>query len=51
VDADQRLDAALHRFLRAHSIDILRVALGLVILAFGVLKFFPGVSPPRSSRR
>jgi uncharacterized membrane protein YphA (DoxX/SURF4 family) len=45
MDADQRVDAALHRFLRAHSIDILRVALGLVILAFGVLKFFPGVSP------
>ena len=45
MQADQRVDAALHRFLRAHSIDILRVALGLVILAFGVLKFFPGVSP------
>jgi hypothetical protein len=27
MDADQRVDAALHRFLRAHSIDILRVAL------------------------
>jgi uncharacterized membrane protein YphA (DoxX/SURF4 family) len=45
MDADQRVDAVLHRFLRAHSIDILRVVLGLVILAFGVLKFFPGVSP------
>jgi putative oxidoreductase len=45
MDADQRVDAALHRFLRAHSIDILRVVLGVVILAFGVLKFFPGVSP------
>ena len=39
------LDAALHRFLRAHSIDMLRIVVGLVILAFGVLKFFPGVSP------
>jgi uncharacterized membrane protein YphA (DoxX/SURF4 family) len=45
VDADQRVDAVLHRFLRDHSIGILRVVLGLVILAFGVLKFFPGVSP------
>src|SRR5919112_4299644 len=45
MDADQRVDAALHRVLRARSIDILRVVLGLVILAFGVLKFFPGVSP------
>lgn len=28
-----------------HSIDILRVSVGLVFLGFGVLKFFPGVSP------
>jgi putative oxidoreductase len=41
----QSLDAAVHRFLRAHSIELLRVSVGLVILAFGVLKFFPGVSP------
>jgi uncharacterized membrane protein YphA (DoxX/SURF4 family) len=41
----QSLDAAIHRFLRAHSIAMLRIAVGLVILAFGVLKFFPGVSP------
>jgi uncharacterized membrane protein YphA (DoxX/SURF4 family) len=41
----QSLDRAVHGFLRAHSITLLRVAVGLVILAFGVLKFFPGVSP------
>lgn len=35
----------MHRFLRAHSIAMLRIALGIVILAFGLLKFFPGVSP------
>ncbi len=29
----------------SHSISILRVSLGLILLAFGVLKFFPGVSP------
>jgi putative oxidoreductase len=45
MDADQRVDAALHRWLRAHSIIVLRVVLGVVILAFGVLKFFPDVSP------
>jgi len=32
-------------WLNRHSIDILRVALGAVFLGFGILKFFPGVSP------
>lgn len=32
-------------WLNRHSIDLLRVSLGLVFLLFGVLKFFPGVSP------
>lgn len=40
-----RLDTALNRWLVAHSITILRVSLGLVFLVFGVLKFFPGLSP------
>lgn len=31
--------------LARHSIDVLRVSLGLVFLGFGVLKFFPGLSP------
>ena len=33
------------RWLARHSIDLLRISLGLVFLGFGVLKFFPGVSP------
>ena len=33
------------RWLARHSIDVLRISVGLVFLAFGVLKFFPGVSP------
>jgi uncharacterized membrane protein YphA (DoxX/SURF4 family) len=41
----QALDAGIHRVLRGHSIVLLRIVVGLVILAFGVLKFFPGVSP------
>ncbi len=39
---------AKHRItsvLAAHSVDLLRISLGVVFLAFGVLKFFPGVSP------
>ncbi|TCO14881.1 hypothetical protein EV652_12385 [Kribbella steppae] len=28
-----------------HSVDILRVSLGLIFLGFGVLKFFPSASP------
>jgi putative oxidoreductase len=30
---------------RSHSIAILRVSLGIVFFAFGILKFFPGASP------
>jgi putative oxidoreductase len=37
----RRAAAALSR----HSIDLLRVSLGLVFLVFGVLKFVPGLSP------
>jgi putative oxidoreductase len=43
-----RLDVAvtaLARFLTRWSVPALRVALGLVFLGFGVLKFFPGASP------
>ncbi|MEV4888036.1 DoxX family protein [Nonomuraea sp. NPDC055795] len=32
-------------WLSSHSIDVLRVSLGLVFVAFGTLKYFPGVSP------
>ena len=41
----QSIDAGIHRVLRGHSIALLRIVVGLVILAFGVLKFFPDVSP------
>ena len=40
-----KLDAAINRFLVAHSIKLLRIAVGLVFLLFGILKFFPDVSP------
>jgi uncharacterized membrane protein YphA (DoxX/SURF4 family) len=32
-------------WLGRHNVDVLRVCLGLVFLAFGTLKFFPGASP------
>ena len=49
LDAHMRaLESVCHRFLVAHSIAILRVSLGAVFLAFGALKFFPGVSPAQN---
>jgi putative oxidoreductase len=38
-------EAALKSLLERWSIPALRVALGLVFAAFGITKFFPGVSP------
>ncbi len=40
-----RLDTRLNRWLVTHSIGLLRVAMGSIFVLFGVLKFFPGVSP------
>ncbi|MCB7136099.1 DoxX family protein [Cellulosimicrobium marinum] len=40
--------ATLATFLTRWSVPALRVALGLVFLGFGVLKFFPGASPAES---
>ncbi|MGH3614706.1 MAG: hypothetical protein ACRDRK_19355 [Pseudonocardia sp.] len=37
----QRFEAWLTRY----SIGMLRISLGLIVLGFGVLKYFPGVSP------
>ena len=35
----------LQRLLNRYSVAFLRISLGLVFLGFGVLKFFPGLSP------
>ncbi len=51
VGVDARLRAgevAVQRWLIAHSIAILRISIGAVLLAFGALKFFPGVSPAQA---
>ncbi len=45
LDRFDRLDTSLNHWLVAHSIALLRLSLGLVFLAFGALKFFPGLSP------
>ncbi|WP_035812867.1 hypothetical protein [Jiangella gansuensis] len=37
--------AAITRWLSRHSVQALQISLGLVFLAFGVLKFVPGASP------
>ncbi|GAB3894807.1 DoxX family membrane protein [Spirosoma agri] len=47
-DQFDELDSAINRWLVAHSITLLRISLGLVFLGFGVLKFFPGISPIES---
>jgi putative oxidoreductase len=46
--ADKAAPLILQRFeawLTVHSVTMLRISLGLIILGFGVLKYFPGVSP------
>lgn len=40
-----RLDRAITGSLARAGIDVLRIGLGLVFLWFGLLKFFPGLSP------
>lgn len=42
------MEAALKSLLGRWSVHALRIALGAVFVAFGVLKFFPGVSPVES---
>jgi putative oxidoreductase len=42
------LENQIHHELVKHSITALRISLGLVFLGFGILKFFPGVSPAQN---
>lgn len=39
------IENRIHHELVLHSISALRIALGAVFLGFGLLKFFPGISP------
>ena len=40
-----RLDRRITHFMADHGVTLLRMALAIVYLWFGVLKFFPGMSP------
>lgn len=40
-----QVDIRLTRWMARHGIDLLRLSLGVIFLWFGVLKFFPGLSP------
>ena len=41
----ERIDDRLTRWMARHGLTFLRVSLGMVFFWFGVLKFFPGMSP------
>ena len=43
-----QLDRHITDLMARHGIALLRVSLGVVFFWFGVLKFFPGLSPARS---
>lgn len=47
-DKFDQVDASLNRWLVRHSVTLLRISLGAVFFGFGVLKFFPNVSPAQS---
>jgi len=40
-----RLDAAVTGWMANNGVQLLRLSLGGIFLWFGVLKFFPGLSP------
>ena len=44
----RELDRHITEWMARHGITILRISLGVVFLWFGVLKFFPGLSPAQS---
>jgi uncharacterized membrane protein YphA (DoxX/SURF4 family) len=41
----EHIDVRLTRWMARHGLTLLRISLGIVFLWFGVLKFFPGLSP------
>jgi len=45
IDGFNRKDARITAWMARHGITLLRVSLGVVFFWFGVLKFFPGLSP------
>lgn len=43
-----RIDNTLTAWMARNGVQLLRLSLGMIFLWFGVLKFFPGVSPAES---
>jgi uncharacterized membrane protein YkgB len=43
-----QLDKHITDWMARHGITLLRISLGVVFLWFGILKFFPGLSPAQS---
>ena len=43
-----KIDASINRWLVRYSVILLRISMGAVFFGFGVLKFFPNVSPAQS---
>lgn len=41
----ERIDVRLTQWMARHGLTLLRISLGVVFLWFGLLKFFPGLSP------
>ncbi|GAB2563372.1 hypothetical protein GCM10027085_64080 [Spirosoma aerophilum] len=47
-DQFDRLDTCINRWMVTYSILLLRIGMGIIFLGFGLLKFFPGISPIES---
>ena len=43
-----QLENTIHRLLVTHSVSVLRIVLGATFLGFGLLKYFPDVSPAQA---
>lgn len=41
----RKVDAAITVWMARHGVRLLRISLGIVFFWFGILKFFPGLSP------
>jgi hypothetical protein len=39
------VEAVIHRWLMRYSVTALRISMGTVYFGFGILKYFPGISP------
>ena len=46
----ERIDARITHWMARHGITLLRLSLGFIFLWFGLLKFFPGLSPAQEAR-